>query len=52
MKYPIIFYNGWKITRQLFTNGIKKKRFFIIDQVNEKFETLKNAKNYIDFLAK
>ena len=51
MKYPIIFYNGFYIQRKKFTNEIKTKYFFCIDFIDQKFITITNAKNYIDFLA-
>jgi hypothetical protein len=52
MKYPVIYYNGFYIERKKFTDGINTKYFFVIHLIEQKFITLTNAKNYIDYLAK
>jgi len=52
MKYPIIYYCGFSIERKKFTNGIDTKYFFCVDLIEQKFNTIQQAKDYIDYLVK
>jgi hypothetical protein len=52
MKYPVIYYNGFAIERKKFIDGSITKYFFVVDLIEQKFNTITNAKNYIDYLAK
>lgn len=52
MKYPVIYYNGFYIQRLKFTNEATTRYFFVVDLIDQKFNTLQQAKSYIDYLTK